>query len=1007
MRQVNRLPAGGRIDRTRPMTFSFDAAPLEGYAGDTLASALLANGVGLVARSFKYHRPRGIMTAGPEEPNALVRLAAGARAEPNTRATQIELYDGLVAGSQNCWPSVGFDIGALGSALARFLPAGFYYKTFMWPASRWLTYERFIRRAAGLGTAPAEPDPDRYEHCYAYCDVLVAGGGGAGLAAALAAARTGARVILADEQPEFGGRLLGDADALHIADAPAMAWVDRTLRELEALPEVTLLPRTTVVGYYDYNYLTALERVTDHLSPGKCAPRPRQRLWKVRARRVVLATGAIERPLVFACNDRPGVMLAGAVSTYINRFAVLPGRDVVVFTNNDSAYRTALDAKRAGASVQIVDLRASVSGPPVHAARESGIPVHPGAAVTGVLGRKAIRSVAVARLSDDGAALAERPREVPCSLLAVSGGWTPSVHLHSQARGALRYDASIAGFVPEPDDGINPHLSVGACAGTRSLWSCLRDGLAAGAAAAAAAGFGDGCAGPVPEASRLAEGPLRSLWTVPTVAPVGAGPRQHFHDLQNDVTAADIHLAAREGYLSVEHLKRYTTTGMGTDQGKTANLNALAIMAKLRDVPIEAVGTTTFRPPYTPITFGAIAGQNRSGLFAPRRKMPMHPWHESHGAVFECVGDWLRPWAFPKPGEHRDAAVQRECKAVRCAVGLFDASTLGKINIEGPDAAVLLNRVYTNEWSRLPVGRCRYGLMLNDRGMVLDDGVTTRLGEHHYHMTTTSGGAARVMAWLEEWLQTEWPDLKVYLTSVTEQWAVAVLSGPSARDLLQGLTELDLDGTRFPFMSCQKAMVAGVPGRIFRVSFSGELSYEINVPARYGLHMWRALVERGQAHGLCVYGTEALHVLRAERGFIVVGQDTDGTVTPMDLDMDWIVAKTKGDFIGRRSFACEELRRAGRKQLVGVLTADPHHVLPQGVHLVEEPRPRPPMRTLGHVTSSYMSPNLGRSIALALVEDGRRRIGETLKACTSDGRVEPVKLTVPVFFDPEGTRARG
>jgi sarcosine oxidase subunit alpha len=477
--------------------------------------------------------------------------------------------------------------------------------------------------------------------------------------------------------------------------------------------------------------------------------------------------------------------------------------------------------------------------------------------------------------------------------------------------------------------------------------------------------------------------------------------------LQSDVTAADIQLAAREGYLSVEHLKRYTATGMGADQGKTSNLNALATLAALRGVPIEAVGTTTFRPPYTPVTFGAIAGQSRRNLFEPLRKTQMHAWHESQGAVFECAGDWLRPWAFPKPGEDRYTAVQRESKTVRSAVGLFDASTLGKIDIQGPDAVTFLNRVYTNEWSRLPIGTCRYGLMLDERGMIFDDGVTTRLGENHFHMTTTSGGAARVMAWLEEWLQTEWQDLAVYLTSVTEQWAAVALNGPSARNMLRGLTELDLDGVRFPFMSCQEGVVAGVPARIFRISFSGELSYEINVPARYGLHLWEALVEHGRDFGLCVYGTEALHILRAERGFIVVGQDTDGTVTPMDLGMDWIVTKAKSDFIGRRSFACEELRRAGRKQLVGLLTEDPTYVLPQGVHLVEEPRPGPPMKTLGHVTSSYMSPNLGRSIALALVEDGRRRIGNTLKARTIDGRVEPVKLTVPAFLDPEGTLARG
>ena len=478
-------------------------------------------------------------------------------------------------------------------------------------------------------------------------------------------------------------------------------------------------------------------------------------------------------------------------------------------------------------------------------------------------------------------------------------------------------------------------------------------------------------------------------------------------DLQNDVTTADIELAAREGYVSVEHLKRYTTTGMGTDQGKTSNVNALAVLAGLCGVPIGELGVTTFRPPYTPVTFGAIVGQGRGELFEPRRKTPMHPWHARHGAVVAPAGGWRRPWAYPTAGETPAEAVQRECAAVRRSAGLFDASTLGKVDVQGRDAAVLLERVYTNRWSDLAIGRCRYGLMLDEQGFVMDDGVSTRVGADHFHLTTTTGGAAGVAQWLETWRQTEWPELDVYLTDVTEQWAVAVLCGPRARDVLAGLTGIDLDGARFPFMSYRTGEVAGVPARVFRIGFSGELSYEINVPARYGLHLWRTLVERGARFGLCPFGTEALHVLRAERGFIVVGQETDGTVTPADLGLEALVARDKGDFIGKRSLARRELARAGRRELVGLLAADPGYVLPQGVHLVETPRARPPMKMIGHVTSSYMSPGLGRSIALALVENGRGRIGETLHARTREGRVESVEVRAPAFFDPRGERARG
>ena len=1001
MSQPYRVPDRGRIDRGAPLSFTFNSRRYRGYRGDTLASALLANGVRLVARSFKYHRPRGIVTAGSEEPCALVQLETGGHSEPNARPTMIELYEGLSARSQNCWPSVERDVLAINAMLAPLLVAGFYYKTFMWPRTWWKgAYEPLIRSAAGMGSSPAAPDPDRYVQRHAHCDVLVAGGGPSGLAAALAAGRTGARVILADEHAELGGRLL--SDNAEIEGRPALNWVDGAQAELAAMPEVTVLRRTTVTGYYDHNYLTALERVTNHLGPQQDDRRPRERLWKVRAAQVVIAAGAIERPALFAHNDRPGTMLAGAARTYLNRFGVLPGRRIVVFTNNDDAYQTAFDTRAAGASVRIVDSRSEQNGLLVEAAQHQGIAVHAGHAIVGTTGRKTLRSCTVARLDGDGSAVLRTSRRLSCDSIFSSAGWSPSVHLWCQARGTLHWNEAKACFLPKHCP--QKVRAAGACNGTYSLGDCLAEGTQAGAQAAFEAGFGDGLATP-PDAASVNEDPVRPVFCVPSR---GAADRYRwqFLDLQNDVTVADVHLAAREGYLSVEHLKRYTTTGMGTDQGKTSNVNALAVMAGVRGAEIADLGVTTFRPPFTPISLGAVAGQTRGTLFAPHRKTPMHAWHVRHGAVFRPAGDWLRPWAYPQTGEDLEAAVQRECRTVRQAGGIFDASTLGKIDIQGPDAAVLLERVYTNLWSTLRIGRCRYGLMLNDQGLVMDDGVTSRLGRNHFHVTTTTGGAEHVMAWLEQWQQTEWPDLEVYLTDVTEHWAVAVLSGPLARTMLKELTALDLDTARVPFMSFTEGAVAGVPARLFRISFSGELSYEINVPARYGLHLWQALIEAGRGHGLGAYGTQALHVLRAERGFVVVGQDTDGTVTPIDLGLDCFIAGRRDDFIGKRSLARPEPLRAGRRQLVGLLTEDPACVLPQGAHLLEDARTPPPTKTLGHVTSSYMSPNLGRSIALALVKDGRRRIGDTVNARTRDGHVEPVEITAPVFLDPDGTRAR-
>jgi len=1002
--QMARLTSNSRIDQKRKISFTFDGTSYSGYAGDTLASALLANGVHLVGRSFKYHRPRGILSAGSEEPNALIRLGKGAYAEPNLRATQIEIFDGLYAESQNRVPSLSFDIGAINSVLARFFPAGFYYKTFMWPAAMWMKYEHVIRHAAGLGKAADDHnDPDRYEKTHAHCDVLVAGGGAAGLMAALQAGRSGARVIIADEQNEFGGWLLGEAD-ISIDDIPALDWIAKTRDELAAMPNVTMLPRTTVFGYMDSNYLTLNERVTDHL-PERPAHLPRQRLWKVRAKQTVLAQGAHERPLVFAGNDLPGVMLAGAVRTYINRYATLPGQRAIVMTNNDDAYRTGIALHDAGARVTIVDLRAKPNGALIRAATDAGIEILARHAVITAHGNHRVARVEIAPIDDTATAIAGDIIHRDCDVIAMSGGLSPAVHLHSQARGKLQWDDKKLCFKPSTTHEAS--FNAGAGNGTFDLASAIKEGIRCGARAASAAGFKNTIAdSPSVAMPKQSWTPL-AAWKIPNGHAEGAGPKA-FVDFQNDVTANDVGLAAREGYQSVEHLKRYTTTGMGTDQGKTSNINALAILADALGNEIPEVGTTTFRMPYTPSNLGAIAGRDIGHLFDPVRLTRMDDWHRSHGATFEHVGQWMRAWYYPQDGETMAEAVNREVLAARTTAGLLDASTLGKIDIRGPDAAEFLNRVYTNGWSKLAVGRCRYGLMLKDDGMVMDDGVTTRLGKNHYHMTTTTGGAAGVLDWLEEWLQTEWPDLQVYLTSVTEQWAVATLSGPNANKILQDAgIDIDLSPTSFPFMSMQNCHIGGLPARVFRISFTGELSYEINVAARHGLALWTHLMKSGAAHGITPYGTEAMHVLRAEKGFIIVGQETDGSVTPHDLGMDWIISKAKPDFIGKRALARTTMAYDDRKQLVGLKTKDPQQVIPEGAHAVRDPNQPLPMDMLGQVTSSYYSPNLGYSIAMGLLKGGHSMRGQTVFFPLLDGNIIEAEVVDTVFFDPKGERING
>ena len=999
MSNQNRIYKGGKIDRDQPIKFKFNSKQLVGYKGDTLASALLANDVHLVGRSFKYHRPRGMLTAGSEEPNALVQLGVGSRTEPNMRATEIELYDGLEASSQNCWPSVDYDIGSINNFLSRVFPAGFYYKTFMWPPSLWLFYEHFIRKAAGLGEAPKSKNPDRYEQKFFYCDVMVVGGGVSGLASALASARSGCDVLIVDENPEFGGYLAysdANIDNNHISD-----WIIKTLDELNSLANVTILNRTTAMGYYDYNYLTALQKVTNHL-PKLIKNTPRERYWRIRAKKVILAQGAFERPLVFSGNDKPGVMMASAGTIYLRKFGVLSGKSVILFVNNDHAYTTAIQFSNKGAKVTVVDNREDISSEISDLCNQCDIKIYPSHSIIKTFGYKKVSGVEIQKVDIENNELLGDSIALKCDLILMSGGWNPAVQLFSQSRGKLKYDSGINSFVPK--EFIKNQKVVGCNNGDFNLFSGLQNAFKAGLETADELGKNANHKFEIKSAKEEVE------FTGSKVEPYMLGKKQvthgskHFVDFQNDVTAADIFLAQREGYVSVEHTKRYTTTGMGTDQGKTSNVNALALMSHIHQKPVNEIGHTTFRPPFSPQTIGAVAGRNVDHLFDPERKTAIHKWHLENKAEFEDVGQWKRPHYYPKKNENIHKAVKRECKAVRRSLGILDASTLGKIDLQGPDVSKFLNMIYTNAWSKLEIGSCRYGLMCNEHGMVFDDGVTTRLGKNHYHMTTTTGGAARVMSWLEEFLQTEWLDMKVFCTSVTEQWTVLSVSGPNSREFLSTLTDINLSKESFPFMKMKEGKVCGIDARIFRISFTGELGYEINVPSRYGLYLWKEFIDYGKKYDITPYGTESMHVLRAEKGFIIVGQDSDGSVTPKDLNMDWIVSKKKEDFLGKRSFSRPDTTREDRKQLVGLLVNDKKTVLPEGSHIVDEVKPMPPMKMIGHVSSSYYSPSNNHPIALALIKNGLNRMGDIVKIPLLNGKVVKATITDSVFYDKEGLK---
>ncbi|MFC6445011.1 sarcosine oxidase subunit alpha [Shinella zoogloeoides] len=997
MSGANRIAGQGRLTPAKTARFTFDGKTFDALEGDTVASALLANGVHLVGRSFKYHRPRGILSAGPEEPNALIDVSRdAARRQPNVRAPVQEVFDGMKVSSQNRWPSLAFDIGGVNNLLSPFFAAGFYYKTFMWPKAAWeKLYEPFIRKAAGLGVAPTEEDPDHYANRYAYCDVLVAGAGVAGLSAALAAAEAGARVMLVDEQPEVGGALHYDI-SVKIDGQNGYEWAQAATAKLKAMENVTVLTRTTAFGYYNHNFVGLVERVTDHLArPDKKLPR--ERLWQVRAKRVILATGSIERHMVFANNDRPGIMLASAARTYLNHFGVAVGRKVGVYTASDSAYEAAFDLKRAGVTIAaIVDNREKPGEAVLAEARKLGIEVLTGHSVVDTKGKLRVSSMSVARNGGGSA------RSIPVDALLMSAGWTPSVHLFSQSRGKVAYDAASGRFLPGAY--AQDCLSVGSCNGTDGLQATIEESLAAGELMARATGNEGG--GKVELSGENA-----FEWTGGMAgAGEGAGVDttvKAFVDFQNDVCAKDIRLAVREGMHSIEHIKRFTTNGMATDQGKLSNIHGLAIASEVLNREIPKIGLTTFRAPYTPVTFGALISHSRGDLFDPARKTPIHAWEEAHGAVFEDVGNWKRAWYYPRSGETMHDAVNRECRTVRNAAGLFDASTLGKIEVVGPDAGEFMNLMYTNAWDTLKPGRCRYGIMLREDGFVYDDGVVGRLAEDRFHVTTTTGGAPRVMHHMEDYLQTEFPHLKVWLTSTTEQWAVIAVQGPKAREILEPLVEgIDISNEAFPHMSVREGKICGVPTRLFRMSFTGEAGYEVNVPADYGQAVWEAIWARAEPLGACAYGTETMHVLRAEKGYIIVGQDTDGTVTPHDASLSWAVSKKKADFVGIRGLKRPDLVKEGRKQLVGLLTKDPKVVLEEGAQIVADPNQPKPMTMLGHVTSSYWSENCGRSIAMALVAGGQARMGQTLYVPMPD-RTIAVEVSDMVFIDKEGGRLNG
>ena len=997
MSQPFRLNKEGLINRNKKISFTFNGKKLFGYEGDTIASALIANGIHLVGRSFKYHRPRGFFGAGVEEPNAKLQVEFNGHSEPNVNATEMELVEGLSATSQNCWPSVNFDIGAINNFLKMFFPAGFYYKTFMWPKSFWYKiYEPFIRKAAGLGVASIEKDKERYEHKFEYCDLLVTGSGPSGLASAYAAAKNGAKVILAEDKPRFGGTLL--TDDVSIDNLSGKDWAEKIISELKSMPNVTVKNRSQVFGYYDHNMLVMFERVSDHLEK-KSKFTPRQRLWYIRAKETILSTGSIERPIVFGNNDTPGIFLSAAAKEYMKVYGVLVGKKPLIFTNNDSAYETALEFKKNNVEPIILDTREEHSSELIDEAKSKGIDIRFSHGVIVANGYKKVKSAKIGKLNKDKNSF-EKIETIDCDCICVSGFWTPSVHLASQSGNKLKYEEKIDAFIP--DKKKQHETSVGAANGSFTLEESLKNGFENGSNLSAKI-TDTKTEIAIPNVNEKKYGAHDKFWCMPL--PKNENPKR-FVDFQNDVSVSDIEIALREGYRSIEHVKRYTTLGMATDQGRTSNLNGLQLVSNIENKIVPEVGHTTFRPPFTPITIGTIVGREVGMEYMPTRKTPMHEWHEKNNAVFVDAGAWKRPRYYKQGNETLFEASKREAKNVREKVGICDVTTLGKIDIKGPDAAEFLNRVYTNAWMKLPVGKARYGLMLREDGIVMDDGTTTRISENHYHMTTTTAQAANVLSHLEYYLQIVWPELNVNVVSTTEQWAGAAIAGPKSRDMLSKLyPDLDVSNDALPFMGYKEAEFFGVPSRIFRISFSGELAYEINVKSDHGMFMWEKMMEVGKEFGNQPYGTEALSTLRIEMGH-VAGPELDGRTIPSDVSLNGLVSKKK-DFIGKNSLGREAFNVESRQKIVGLIPIDRKSSIPEGSHIVQDQNAKLPNPKLGHVSSSCWSVENNNPFSLAIMKDGKNMIGKKFFAVSPlKNKSIEVEVISSHYVDPEGKRVR-
>ena len=997
MEQEFRLKKEGLINRNKLIKFKFNGKNYSGYEGDTLASALLANGIHLIGRSFKYHRPRGFFGAGVDEPNAKLQVKINGYSEPNINATEIELVEGLSASSQNCWPSVNFDIGAINNFLNKFFPAGFYYKTFMWPKSFWYrVYEPFIRKAAGLGVASLEKDNERYDHKYEYCDLLVTGSGPAGLSSAYAAAKNGAKVILAEDKPRFGGSLL--TDNVTIDNLSGKEWANKIISELKAMPNVIVKNRSQIFGYYDHNMMVMFEKTGDHLEK-KSKFTPRQRLWYIRAKEVLLSTGSIERPIVFGNNDTPGVFLSAAAKEYMKVYGVLIGKRPVIFTNNDSAYETAIEFKKNGVNPIILDTRENQNSELIDEARNLDIDIKFSYAVINANGYKKVKSATIGKLNKNKDSF-ENIETINCDCICVSGFWTPTVHLASQSGNKLKFSEKIDAFIP--DKSKQKEHSIGASNGSFTLKETIESGFKLGSEVSKNITKKDEQV-QIPKSNEPKYSSHDKFWCSPL--PKGKNYKR-FVDFQNDVAVSDIEVALREGYRSIEHVKRYTTLGMATDQGRTSNLNGLQLVANVEKKIVPQVGHTTFRPPFTPVTIGTLVGREIGKEYMPTRKTPMHSWHEKNNAVWVDAGAWKRPRYYKRGNENLFEASKREAKNVREHVGICDVTTLGKIDIKGPDAAEFLNRVYTNAWLKLPVGKARYGVMLREDGIVMDDGTTTRISENHYHMTTTTAQAANVLSHLEYYLQIVWPELNVNVVSTTEQWAGAALAGPKSRDVLSKLfPDLDVTNEGLPFMGYTEGKLFGIDAKIFRISFSGELAYEINVKSDNGLFMWEKIIEIGKEFNMQPYGTEALSTLRIEMGH-VAGPELDGRTIPYDVSLDGMVSKKK-DFIGKRSLQKEAFTRDDRQKIVGLVPLDKKSSIPEGSHLVENKNAKYPIPKLGHVSSSCWSVENNNPFSLAIIKDGKNMIGKKLFA------VSPLKNTsieVEVisshYVDHEGKRVR-